>query len=139
MALRFQGKDDEFDQAAREERGPLGLSILLFVLFAVIIGVSDWVTGRSLASYSEGLGELLALGFAWWFLSPFYYEFRIRSKENFGALQEVEERISALVTVNAEVLKKLERLEQKSDAILIDRYESLERLLNEIRDRLDKD
>src|SRR5271157_6172712 len=102
VALRFQDRDDEIDRAAKEERATPVL-ILFFVLFAAIHGVVWWFSGGSLASYAKDLAWMLGFGLAYWMLAPFYYEFRIRTKEILGAVsavmedqKELQEKLSAI-------------------------------------------
>src|SRR5271157_3302646 len=112
VALRFQDRDDEIDRAAKEERATPVL-ILFFVLFAAIHGVVWWFSGGSLASYAKDLAWMLGFGLAYWMLAPFYYEFRIRSKEILGTVTKIEEAVSAVKEDQKELLERLSAIEDK--------------------------
>lgn len=118
MALRFQGTD-EVDQAAKEERATSRL-ILLFVFMAAIQGVSYWLAGKSLAEYEEDLAWLFVFGIAYWFLAPFYYEIRFRTKEIDGKVSSIEEAVIAAKEDRTELLERLAAIEDKMDAMQLD-------------------
>jgi hypothetical protein len=115
MALRFQG-NDEVDRQAKEERAT-GVLVFLVVLLAVISGAVDWLSGKSLASYEEELAFYIGLGFLFWFLTPFYYEFRIRTKEIGGKVSAIEEAVTSAKEDRAELLARLAAIESKLDDI----------------------
>ena len=115
MALRFQG-NDEVDRQAKEERAT-GVLVFLVVLLAVICGAVDWFSGKSLASYEEELAFYIGLGFLFWFLTPFYYEFRIRTKEIDGKVSAIEEAVTSAKEDRAELLERLAAIEAKLDDI----------------------
>ena len=111
MALRFQNKD-EVDHAVKDERSAALFSCLfLFVLIAVISGIGSWLSGGTVRAYEKDLAELFAVLLALWFVSPIYYEFRIRTKETHGTVTEIEKAMSVWNTSHEEVLKRLDGLE----------------------------
>lgn len=117
MVLRFQKeKDDEIDRAAKEERA-MPVVIFLLLLFAAILGVFAWFQGKSLTSYAEDLVWLYGFGIAYWLLSPFYFEFRIRAKEIDGKVSAIEKTVAALKGDRAELLERLSAIEGKLDLI----------------------
>jgi len=112
VALRFQGKSDEIERAAKEERNTPAL-IIIFVLFAAIHGVLAWVQGESFASYAKDLAWLLAFCLTYWILAPFYYEFHIRTEEIDGKVSAIEKAVNASEEAHAELLEKLTAIEDK--------------------------
>jgi hypothetical protein len=117
LALRFQDKGDEVDRAAKDERATPVL-VFLLVLIAAIQGVFSWIEGKSLASYGEDLAWLFALGLAYWFFAPFYYEFRIRTKEIDGKVSAIEKSVNSLRDGIAELRDQLQLALEKLDEIL---------------------
>jgi hypothetical protein len=115
MALRFQG-NDEVDRAAKEERHTGGLAVLL-VLYALIDGAFSWFRGESLASYGKNLAWLVGFGFVYWVAAPFYYEFRIRTKEIDGKLSAIEATVIASKEGHSELLEKLTAIEEKLEEL----------------------
>ncbi len=111
MVLRFQ-KKDESDRAAKEERHTGGLVVVL-VLVAVIHGAFAWFSDKSLASYEVDLVWLFGFGFVYWMAAPFYYEFRIRTKEIDGKVSAIEEAVNALREGHAELLERFTAIEEK--------------------------
>ncbi len=90
MSLRFQ-KQDQVDRAAKEaSRGSVLALSIAGVPVAVLLGVSAWLGGESLASYGKDLFWLIAFVFVYWIVAPFYYEFRFRSKEIDGKVSAIE-------------------------------------------------
>ncbi len=77
MALRFQDRDDDVDQAAK-----LGVGVLVFML--VLVAVSNrayaWFSGQSFASYGKDLVWVSFL-YVFWIGFRLYHEFRTRTKE----------------------------------------------------------
>lgn len=112
VTLRFQDKHDEVDRAAKEERAT-GVLVFMVVVLAAISGAVHWFDGKSLASYEEELGFYIGLGFLFWFLAPFYYEFRIRTKEIYGTVIENEKAISAVREDQKELLERLNAIEEE--------------------------
>lgn len=112
MTLRFQDKHDAVDRAAKEERAT-GVLVFMVVVLAAISGAVHWFSGKSLASYEEELAFYIGLGFLFWFLAPFYYEFRIRTKEIYGTVIENEKAISAVRKDQKELLERLNAIEEE--------------------------
>ena len=112
MALRFQDRDDDVDRAAKEERHTGGL-VAVLVLVAVIHGATAWFSGKSLTSYEVDLAWLFGFGFVYWMVVPFYYEFRIRTKEIDGKVSAIEEAGNASKEGHAELLERLTAIEEK--------------------------
>ena len=111
MALRFQKKDD-VDRAAKEER-QTGATVVVLVLAAVIFGAVDWFSGGSLASYEQELAVLIGVFFVGWLVEPFYYEFRIRTKEIDGKVSGIEATVNGSKERHAELLERLTAIEEK--------------------------
>jgi F0F1-type ATP synthase membrane subunit b/b' len=91
--------------------------VFLVVLLAVICAAVDWISGKSLASYEEELAFYIGLGFLFWFLTPFYYEFQIRTKEIDGKVSAIEEAVTSAKEDRAELLERLVAIEAKLDDI----------------------
>lgn len=119
MALRYQEKEDEIDRLAKEERATPVL-VLVVVMFALIAGIFAFLTGESLKSYEQDMGWLLAFAFVYWMVSPFYYEFRLRTKETNGKATTI--------------LEKLEKLEEEFG----ERLSAIEGKLDTVEDRVDE-
>ncbi len=115
MGLRFQG-NDEVDRQAKEERATW-VWVFLIVLLGAVSGAVDWFTGKSLASYKDELGFYIVFGFLSWLLSPFYYEFRIRSKEIDGKVSAIEKAVTSAEEGRVELLQRLAVIEAKLDEI----------------------
>lgn len=120
MALRYQDSEDEIDRLAKEERATPVL-VLLVVMFALIAGIWEFLIGKNLKSYEQELGWLLGFAFAYWMLSPFYYEFRIRTKETEGKATAILERLEKLeegfgMRLNA-IEEKLDKVEDRVDEL----------------------
>src|SRR5271170_2743940 len=109
MGLRFQG-NDEVDRQAREERATW-VWVFLIALLGAVSGAVDWFTGKSLASYKEELGFYIVFGFLSWLFSPFYYEFRIRSKEIDGKVSAIEKAVASAEEGRVELLERLAVIE----------------------------
>ncbi|MGP8259906.1 MAG: hypothetical protein ACLQM6_08140 [Acidobacteriaceae bacterium] len=140
MALRFQNRDDEVDRAAKETRAT-GAMVFLLVLAAVIWGAVDWFSGESLASYEKLLALLIGLGFVDWLASPYYHEFRIRTKEIDGKVSAIEKAVNASKEDQADnIAVTVSRIEwtvnvSKEDlAKLLERLTAIEEKLTEIQD-----
>ena len=118
MALRFQQKDD-IDSAAREQRAT-PITLMMFAVIAAIAGVNAWISGRSLLSYEQELGWLAGCFIVYWFLTPLYYEFRIRTKEIDGKVSAIEGALKESKKSHAELLEKVnaiaKRLERQGEA-----------------------
>jgi hypothetical protein len=113
MALRFQGSnEDEVDRQAKRE-GYTPVLIFIFVLLAAIDGVTSWFSNKSLASYEQGLGLMSILVLAYWFAAPFYYEFRIRTKEIDGKVSAIEGAVAASQRESAQLRSELSAVRDK--------------------------
>ncbi len=115
VALRFQGERDEVDRAAKEERAT-GVTVFWLLVLAVITGAADWFSGESLASYEKELAFYIGFGFVTWLAVPFYYEFRIRTKEIDGKVSAIEEAVNSSREAQEELLKRLTAIEKKLEA-----------------------
>jgi hypothetical protein len=115
MGLRFQG-NDEVDRHAKEERAT-GVLVFLVMLLAVISGAVDWFSGKSLVSYEEEIAFYIGCGLVFWFITPFYYEFRIRTKEIDGKVSAIEEGLTSAKEDRAELLERLSAIEEKLDSV----------------------
>lgn len=113
MAIHYQDKDDEIDRLAKEERA-MPVLILVIVMFALIAGIWAYLTGGSLKSYGRDMAGVLGLAFAYWLFSPFYYEFRLRTKEANGKATATLERLERL---EARFGERLNVIEEKLDTI----------------------
>jgi hypothetical protein len=111
MALRFQ-KVDDVDRAAKEERHTAVL-VIVGVLYAATDGIFAWLRSESLPSYGKNLAGLIAFGFVYWLAAPFYYEFRIRTKEIDGKVSAIEQAVTASREGQAELLERLNLIEGK--------------------------
>ena len=116
MALRFQEKDD-VDRAIKGE-SQTGCLIVILVLLAAITGAFAWFRGDGLASYEKELAFYIGCGFVIWLAAPFYYEFRIRTKEIDGKVSAIEKAVNASEEANAELLEKLTAIEHKLGELL---------------------
>jgi hypothetical protein len=115
MALRFDKNDEVDEEVKKNRRFGARISVFLYgliiVFFAVLIGISDWLSGKSLKSYGQEVGVLLAVFFAAalaeWILSPLYEEFRLRTKEIDGKVSAIEDVVVRSKNQQAEELEKL--------------------------------
>jgi hypothetical protein len=116
VALRFQDGRDEVDRTAKESRAT-GVMVFLLLLLAVITGTVDWFSGESLASYEKELAFYIGLTFVTWLAAPFYYEFRIRTKEIDGKVSAIEEAVKSSREAHGELLERLTAIEKKLGAM----------------------
>ncbi len=112
MALRFQKGRDEVDQEVKEERS-IPLHLFVFVLLASIVGVVSWVSGESLHSYEGKIVFIGVCAWVFWMVFPLYSEFRIRTKEIYGMVSEIEKAISGTKEDHKELLKRLSAIEDE--------------------------
>jgi hypothetical protein len=97
MALRFQDKCEEVDEAVKDERRSSSfVFVFLFVLTAVISGVSSWSSGATLHAYEKDTAEMFAFYLVFWIGSCAHSEFRIRMNATYGAVSEVQRTLSAI-------------------------------------------
>ena len=124
MALRFQEKD-AVDEEVKEQRSDgvrasIAVYGFFFVLLALIFGLFDWFSAKSLKSYGEEiawfLGFLWFISFADWLLSPIYNEFRFRTKEIDGKVSAIEKAVTASKEDQRELLEKLTAIEEKLES-----------------------
>lgn len=110
MALRFQEKDD-VDRVAKESRAT-GVTVFCLLVLAAIAGATDWINGKSLASYEKELVFYIGLAFVIWLAAPFYHEFRIRRKEIDGKVSAIDGALSSKGEAQEELLKRLTAIEE---------------------------
>ena len=124
MSLRFQ-KEDEVDREIKEKRRADAAPAILawsaiLVCYMVGVGIYDWLNDKSLKSYGQEIGWLLAFVFSVifvdWFLSPIYNEFRARTKEIDGKVSAVEKTVTASKENHSELLEKLTAIEERLEA-----------------------
>lgn len=97
MALSFQNKKDELDEAVKEERrGMAWVSLVGFVVITAIMGVWAWIRGESLHSYGLDISWLFVAVFITWLVGTLHEEFRIRTNGIYGKLKEIEDRLGAI-------------------------------------------
>ena len=116
MALRFQNERDEVDRTAKESRAT-GVMVFLLLLLAVITGAVEWFSGGSLASYEKELAFYIGSAFVAWLAAPFYYEFRIRTKEIDGKVSAIEEAVNSSREAHGELLERLGAIEKELRAL----------------------
>jgi hypothetical protein len=116
VALRFQNERDEVDGAAKESRAT-GVTVGLLLVVAVITGAGDWFSGQSLTSYEKELAFYIGLAFVTWLAAPFYYEFRIRTKEIDGKVSGIEEAVNSSREAHGELLERLGAIEKELRAL----------------------
>jgi len=116
VALRFQNERDEADRAAKESRAT-GVTVGLLLVVAVITGAGDWFSGQSLASYEKELAFYIGSAFVAWLAAPFYYEFRIRTKEIDGKVSAIEEAVNSSREAHGELLERLGAIEKELRAL----------------------
>ena len=97
----------------RKRREQRLCSFFSFVLAAAIHGLTAWVDGESVASYAKDTVWFVGFGFAYWFLAPFYYEFRIRAKEIDGKVSAIEKTVAAMREDYKELVEKLDGIEEE--------------------------
>ena len=97
MALGFQKKQDELDEAARRDRTfAVWFYLFIFVVIAAIKGAYAWTHGDSLQSYELDVFWLFLFFFVLWIVTTVYEEFRIRTNGIYGKLKEIEDRLGAI-------------------------------------------
>lgn len=109
MTLRFQ-KADEIDREVNEERKINRWMIPSLLAFIVaVFGIGDWLRGDS-RSFWEKVAGAIAFGWLWLLISPVYQEFRIRTKEIYGKVSAVEEKLDEMQNM---LEQRIDELHQK--------------------------
>jgi hypothetical protein len=121
VALRFQEKDEIDSDVEKKKRESLRfggcISGVMFIFYAVGMGLFDFFADKTLTMYKQEIGGflafLLAVAFAELILSPLYEEFRFRTKEIDGKVSAIEEAVNASKGGHAELLERLTAIEEK--------------------------
>jgi hypothetical protein len=114
MSLRFQKEDDVDREVKEENRITVPWMVLFYIgLIAGVFGLSNWLRSQLPESLWEELGVLFAIGFVCWLVVPVYEEFRIRTKEIYGKVSEIEQEVIASKEIHAELLEKLTVVEER--------------------------
>ncbi len=87
--------------------------MFLLVVYALIDGIFAWFRDESLASYGKNLAWLIAIGFVYWLVAPYYYEFRNRTKEIDGKVTAIEEALNKSTDGQMELMERLAAIERK--------------------------
>lgn len=125
MALRFN-KKDEVDEEVKENRKSEGITLAVlygfsFVVMALIAGIFDWLTGRTIKVYAQEAGFIFAMlalpVIGQMVLIPLYNEFRLRSKEIDGKVSAIESAMNSSKKDHAEIIERLAAIEETLDKI----------------------
>ncbi|MGA7885782.1 MAG: hypothetical protein WCA44_08575 [Acidobacteriaceae bacterium] len=119
MALRFHDKDDDVDKEVEVSKMGLGCFSLGIVLVGAFWLAWDvFIRGDQIdfafKSYAIGCALIILVAFTLERrVSPKYREFRIRTKEVFGTVIEIEKAISAVKEDQRELLERLRAIEEE--------------------------
>ena len=126
MALRFQGADDDVDREVRKSRGDwlwpgrgVG-SLLLFVFFvgACYFASDVFISGKSIdRAFRDfaitGSIFLVAVLVVEGLVIPKYREFRIRTTEILGTVNQIDKAVSAVKESQGKLLERLSAVEEE--------------------------
>lgn len=119
MALRFQNKGDEVDREVEASKMGLGCLFLGIVVvgafyFAWDVFIRGDQIDSALRSYIVGCALIIFLAFILERrVLPKYQEFRIRTKEILGTVNEVEKIVFAVREDHKELLERLRAIEDE--------------------------
>lgn len=119
MALRFQNKDDDAEKEVEISKTGLGWLYLGIVFVGTLWFAWDmFIRGDridvALKSYAIGCALILLVAFIFERrVLPKYREFRIRTKEIYGTVAELENAVSAVNENQREILERLSAIEEE--------------------------
>lgn len=97
MALRFQDKCEEVDEAVKQDRRfSLFFFLFLFAVMAAVFGAWYCLSGRTLHAYEQDAGWAFLCLMAIWLTSCAHSEFRIRMNATYGAVSAIQGRLDVL-------------------------------------------
>jgi hypothetical protein len=111
-------EDDDVDREFEENRrANLWIALFYFVFFSAIVGLLDWLQGRSLKSLWEDIGLVFAVVFVLWLVIPIFEKFRVRTKLIYGKVSSIEDAMDESEERDTELLKRLTAIENRLDEI----------------------
>lgn len=127
MALRFQKKGDDVDREVDESKmglGWLSLGIVLVggVWFAWDMFIRGDQIGVAFRSYAVGCALIIYVAFILERrVDPKFREFRIRTKEIYGMVSEIEKAVSTVKEDQKELLERLSAIEDELRSLRVRR------------------
>jgi hypothetical protein len=121
MALRFQDKHDDVSEAVGTEQKFL---IWFFAIGAAYMAIKSWLSGESTHSYEKTLVIAFVCFWLTWLTVPLFYEIRIRTRELYGMVSEINKTVSAFSECHEAVLEKLCSLEDDLRSLKYEQHPS---------------
>jgi hypothetical protein len=102
--------DEEVEKEIRRVRNVAQLeAAAIFVGFAVLMGIIDWVKGDSLKAYGHGIAVFFLLLLFVWIAYSYYSEFSIRTKRINGRVASIEAGLTEFRSSLEERLAAIEK------------------------------